>query len=195
MDTILSLALPLFFLMDSFGNVPVCISLLKEFPPKRQRFIILREMLIALLAMITFQFIGDALLGVLEIEQSAVLIAGGIILFLIALKMIFPPQVEERDSDLPLEEPFIVPLAIPLIAGPGTLAAIMLYSHQETNFSVISAIVLAWIGTTLVLYSSSFLKKILGSRGMLACERLMGLVVTLIAIEMFLDGLKTFLKI
>lgn len=192
MLTILSLALPLFLLMNSFGNAPIFLSVLKEIPPKRQRFIILRELLIALAIMVTFHFIGDGLLDILHVEQSTVRIAGGIILFLIALKMIFPMNSDQKENDLPQEEPFIVPLAIPLVAGPGTLAAIILYSHQETDISVISAIFIAWVATTAVLYSASFLKKILGARGMIACERLMGLVVTLIAIEMFLKGIQSF---
>lgn len=193
METIFSLAFPLFLLMDSFGNVPIYVSILKEFPPKRQRFIIFREMLIALISMIIFYFIGDTLLAILQADQSTVMIAGGLILFLIALKMIFPVH-EEKETDLPHQEPFIVPLAIPLIVGPATLAAIMLYSHQEETSVVVSAIILAWAGTTIVLFSSSFLKKLLGVRGMLACERLMGLIITLLSIEMFLEGIRAFLK-
>lgn len=194
MVTILSLALPLFLLMNSFGNAPIFLAVLKEIPVKRQRFIILRELLIALAIMITFHFIGDGLLAILHVEPSTVLIAGGIILFLIALKMIFPISSEQKESDRPKEEPFIVPLAIPLVAGPGTLAAIILYSNQQSDLIVITAIVLAWVASTIVLYSAPFLKKMLGARGMLACERLMGLVVTLIAIEMFLKGIRAFLQ-
>ncbi len=152
--------------------------------------IILRELLIALGIMILFNYLGDFLLSSLQVTQYSVLISGGIILFLIALKMIFPVK-EGEVSPTGEKEPFIVPLAIPLVAGPAVLAAIILYSRQETG--TILAIVAAWIVTTLILMSSSFLNKILGRRGILACERLMGLILTMVAIQMFLEGLAQFL--
>lgn len=192
-NTVVSLAFSLFLLMDAIGNLPIFISILREIPPKRQKIIIIRELLIALAILIIFHFIGEALLNLLRVKQSTVMIAGGIILFLIALKMIFPSRPVIKNGDTNLEEPFIVPLAVPLIAGPGVLAAIMLYSHQEPHWVVISAIIIAWIASTIILYCSSFLKRILGERGMLAAERLMGLIVTLIAVQMFLEGIREFI--
>jgi multiple antibiotic resistance protein len=191
--TILSIAFSLFVLMDAVGNVPVFISVLKEIKPKRQRVIILRELLIALAIIIAFNFFGDLLLTLLGVSQAAVMISGGIILFLIAIKMIFPTR-KDADLDVPEhKEPFIVPLAVPLIAGPAVLAAVMLYSGQATNhWIVISAIILAWAASTVILLCSTFLKKLLGVRGIIACERLMGLILTLIAVEMFLKGLKIY---
>lgn len=189
----LSMAFSLFLLMDSIGNVPLFIAILKGIPRKRQLKIILREMLIALFIMVLFNFLGDYLLDALQVTQYSVLISGGIILFLIALKMIFPSKDAEQPST-PDKEPFIVPLAIPLVAGPAVLAAIILYSRQETgSFSSVLAIVAAWVVTTLILLSSTFLNKVMGPRGILACERLMGLVLTMIAIQMFLEGLAQFL--
>ncbi len=189
----LAMAFSLFLLMDSVGNVPLFIAILKGIPRKRQLQIILREMLIALVIMVLFNFLGDYLLNALQVTQYSVLISGGIILFLIALKMIFPSK-EAEHAPTPDKEPFIVPLAVPLVAGPAVLAAIILYSRQETgSFSSVLAIVAAWVVTTLILLSSTFLNKIMGPRGIIACERLMGLILTMIAIQMFLEGLAQFL--
>ena len=190
----LAMAFSLFLLMDSIGNIPLFISILKGISRKRQLQIIFREMLIALGIMILFNFLGDYLLAALQVTQYTVLISGGIILFLIALKMIFPVKDSDQASAAD-KEPFIVPLAVPLVAGPAVLAAIILYSGQETGaLSSVLAIIAAWIVTTLILLSSTFLNKIMGTRGIAACERLMGLVLTMIAIQMFLEGLAQFLS-
>src|SRR5207302_507317 len=111
------------------------------------------------------------------------------------LKMIFPPKKED-ENDLPQQrEPFIVPLAIPLVAGPAVLASVMIYSEQiENNWIMISAIVLSWAATTVILIFSSYLKSILGWRGLIACERLMGLLLTLISVQMFLEGLQSYFR-
>jgi multiple antibiotic resistance protein len=188
---ILAMAFSLFLLMDSIGNIPLFISILKDIPRKRQGQIILREMLIALGVMVLFNYLGDFLLSALQVTQYSVLISGGIILFLIALKMIFPVQQGSEAAPRGEKEPFIVPLAIPLVAGPAVLAAIILYSRQDSG--TIIAIIAAWVVTTLILMSSTFLNKILGHRGILACERLMGLILTMVAIQMFLEGLAQFL--
>ncbi len=191
---LLSTSFALFLLMDPIGNVPIFISVLKDIDPKRQQFIIFRELIIALIIIIAFNFMGNLLLDFLHVERSTLLIAGGIILFIIALKMIFPGR---RDPDVdvsPDKEPFIVPLAIPLVAGPAVLAAVMLYSHQEHNeWIIIGAIVLAWVASTIILLGSTYLKKLLGWRGLVACERLMGLLLILLAVQMFMGGVALFL--
>ncbi|MBS0650942.1 MAG: NAAT family transporter [Verrucomicrobia bacterium] len=188
------MAFALFLLMDPIGNVPIFISVLKDIDPKRHQYIIFRELVIALIIIIAFDFLGDILLEFLNVEQATLLIAGGIILFIIALKMIFPGR---RDPDVdisPDKEPFIVPLAIPLVAGPAVLAAVILYSHEQYNeWITIGAIILAWIASTIILLSASYLKKLLGWRGLVACERLMGLLLILISVQMFLNGLILFL--
>lgn len=188
-STILSLSLSLFLLMDPIGNIPLFISLLKDFSGKKQRWIILREMCIALLVIILFNFLGEFLLDVLGIQQYTTMIAGGIILFMIALKMIFPVRKETEVELAHKKEPFIVPLAIPLVAGPAVLAAVMLYSHEQPASVTLTAIGIAWIVSTVLLLASSMLKKVLGWRGISACEKLMGLILTLLAVEMFLNGL------
>ncbi|HEY2811516.1 MAG TPA: MarC family protein [Rhabdochlamydiaceae bacterium] len=191
----LSMALALFLLMDSIGNVPLFIALLKNIPAKRQRKIIFRELVIALLIILLFWVLGAPLLFFLNIEMPTILIAGGIILFLIAIKMIFPTRKISKTEAPREKEPFIVPLATPLVAGPAVLAAVMLYSGQRENAWVsISAIILAWVASTLILLCSPLLKKMLGDKGLTALERLMGLVLTLLAVQMFLDGVLRFMN-
>jgi len=190
---IFTLSLSLFFLMDAIGNIPLFISLLKKLPPKRQRLVILRELTIALIAILLFYFSGNFFLNALGISDQTVSISGGIILMLIALKMIFPSQ--HAPSERPLEtEPFIVPLAIPLIAGPAILATVMIYSRQDiaVHHAVI-AICIAWALSTLILILAPSLQKILSQRGIDALERLMGLILMLLAIQMFLNGISGFI--
>lgn len=183
-----SLAVSLFLLMDAIGNVPIFLSVLKELEPDRQRKIIFRELVIALFIMIGFYFIGDYLLGFLNITQQAVLISGGIILFIIAIKLVFPTQ-DETKLYQGGAEPFLVPLAVPLVSGPAVLAAVVLYSHQEIPvWTCLSAIFIAWAASTIILIFSPHLKKILGSRGLEACERFTGLLLIMIAVQMFLNG-------
>lgn len=190
----LSIAFSLFLLMDPIGNIPFYISFLKGLDPRRQRKVIIRELLIALFIIILFNFLGDGLMRFLHIQNDTIQIAGGIILFLLCLKMIFPPPHDPNES-LPHDtEPFIVPLAVPLVAGPSVLAAVMIYSKQEgSNWIMVGAIMIAWGASLIILLGSSFLKSILGWRGILALERLMGLVLILIAVQMFMSGLSAFM--
>lgn len=193
MTTFLTLTFSLFLLMDSVGNIPLFVSLLKNFKPAKQRKIILRELVIALLFLLFFNFLGEHLLALLKIDEESVMIAGGLILFLIALRMIFPVPKDNQDEKL-TEEPFIVPLAVPLVAGPAVLASVMLYARQEPFAIVLPAIITAWIATTAILLLAPWLQKKLGQRGVTACERLMGLILILLAIQMLLGGIKLFIS-
>lgn len=194
LSTIASISFTLFLLMDSIGNVPLFISILKNFNPQEQRKIIRREMLIALAIIIGFSFLGEYFLNLLNVKPHTILITGGIILFLISINMIFPsPSEEEKKNGSLTKEPFIVPLAIPLIAGPAVLAAVMIYAKQENSFVTISAIVLAWLASISVLLSASFLKNFLGEKGLSAGEKLMGLILTLIAVKMCLEGITLYI--
>jgi multiple antibiotic resistance protein len=191
---LLSISLTLFLLMDPIGNVPVFLSVLKDISPHRQRIVIFRELIIALLIIVIFHFLGNMLLEVLRIQQATLLIAGGVILFLIALKMIFP-QRKDANGETHDKEPFIVPLAVPLVAGPAVLAAVMLYSYQgKGGWIALSSIGIAWAVSTVILLAAPHLKNLLGKRGLIACERLMGLLLTLLAIQMLLEGLLLFIK-
>lgn len=192
-NPIFTLTLSLFFLMDAIGNIPVFIAILKKYPLKKQRWIIVRELTIALLTMITFYFGGNFFLDSLGISKETVRIAGGIVLLIISLKLIFPSRENEEKEDI--KEPFIVPLAIPLIAGPAILASLMIYSGQDIRtFDVVLSILIAWSLSTLILLCAPFLQKILGHRGIAALERLMGLILILISIQMFIDGIDGFIS-
>lgn len=195
LSLLLSTSFALFLLMDAIGNIPLFISVLKNVDPKRQKAIIFRELVIALFVIIIFYFLGDLLLKVLNIQHSTLLLAGGFILFLIALKMVFPGPKDTSTESLSDKEPFIVPLAIPLVAGPAILAAVMLYAHEDSNnWIILGAILIAWTASLIILLGSTFLKKLLGERGLIACERLMGLLLILISVQMLSEGVSLFLK-
>ncbi|MCR3755572.1 MAG: putative inner membrane protein [Sodalis sp. Psp] len=185
----------LFLIMDPLGNLPIFMSVLKYLEPKRRRIIVIREMLIALFLMLVFLFSGEHILSFLSLRTETVSISGGIILFLIAIKMIFPSQEGNNTSLLEGEEPFLVPLAIPLVAGPSILAALMLLSQQypqQINYIVLSLLV-AWVLSVIILMLSNVFLLLLGSKGVSALERLMGLLLVMISIQMFLDGTRAYL--
>lgn len=182
----------LFLLMNPIGNVPIYLALLKEIAPKRQAQIILRELAMALAILLLFQFVGQGLLNLLGVRKDALLIAGGLILLIIAMRMIFPPERSTIKITEKKEEPFLVPLAIPLVAGPAILSAIIVYSNEVPTLPLTFAILFAWALVTVILVSAPVLLKILKERGILACERLMGLILILIASQMFLNGLRIF---
>lgn len=193
--TIFALAFALFLLMDPVGNIPLFLKTLHPFSPKRQRLILIREMLIALVIILAFQFGGEAMLQGLNIKKDALYISGAIILFLMALEMVFRSSSDDEKAKKTVEEPLIVPLAIPLIAGPAILAAVTIFATQEANdLKVSAAIVLSWLASVIILFFASFLQKILGKKGLLAMEKLMGLILTLMSVEMFLEGLRIFMN-
>lgn len=192
--SLFAIAFSLFLLMDPIGNIPVYLAILKDVKVKKQKKIIFRELVIALAVIILFTFVGEHLLNILGVGQETILISGGIILFIIALKMIFPSGKENAYESPAKGEPFIVPLAIPLIAGPSVLAAVMIYAGREPLPLLITSIVIAWAVSALILLCAPFLKRILGIRGITACERLMGLLLTLISVQMFLEGLSLYLQ-
>jgi len=192
--TLFTISFALFLLMDPIGNIPIYIAVLKKFDPKKQLKIIIRELIIALGVIILFTFMGEHLLKILNVGQETVRIAGGIILFMIALKMIFPSDSGSYGTEgVSKADPFIVPLAIPLIAGPSVLAAVIIYSNHQSSSVLISAICIAWTVSAFILMISPLIKKILDERVITACERLMGLLLTLMAIQMFLEGVTLFM--
>lgn len=196
MSSLFSIAFALFILMDPLGNVPLFLTVLKGMNPKKQRAVILRELFIALILIIGCYFIGDFFLNAIKVQEHTLLISGGIILFLVALSMIFPDTLSRvKDEVKTMKDPVIVPLAIPLIAGPAVLVSVMLYSQKSTNtWIVVGGIFLAWVATTGILLASSWLQKILGPKGLTALERLMGLLLTLISVQMILEGFALFLS-
>jgi len=192
---ILSAATMLFLIMDPLGNLPIYMSVLKTIEPKRRRIVIMRELCIALFILVVFLHSGQALLDFLQIKQETVSIAGGIILFLIALRMIFPQP--GGIMGLPAgDEPFIVPLAIPMIAGPSTMAALILLSNQKPNMMTEWTIALcaAWLVSAIILSMSNTVHRILGEKGLNALERLMGMILVMIAIQMLLNGIGAYIQ-
>jgi len=188
--SLLTVTLTLFFIMDPLGNVQPFLTLMQDTDPKRQRLVMLREMLIALVIMILFNYLGEILFKYLELSEPGVRIASGVILFLIAIKIMFPGQDSLR-LHLPPGEPFIIPLAIPLIAGPGVLATIMLFAHLETcQPLMLSSIVIAWLCCCIVFLVSPYLNRWLGKNGLVACEKLVGMVLVMLAIQRFMEGVQ-----
>ncbi|MFM2485477.1 YhgN family NAAT transporter [Celerinatantimonas yamalensis] len=180
----------LILIMDPLGNTPVFMAIMKHIDRKRQVKILIREMVFALIIMMAFLWAGEQILGFLNLRQEAVSIAGGIILFLIALKMIFPG--ENGLAGLAAgDEPFLVPMAIPMVAGPSILATLMLMAHQDPSrmgqWSL--ALILAWLCTSIILICGGFLTRYLGERGLTAIERLMGMLLIMLSVQMLLDGL------
>lgn len=192
--TITAAALLLFFILDPLGNIPVFLSLLKELPPQRQRKVLVRELLIALGVLMLFLWGGQYALELMHLKQESVSIAGGIVLFLIGLRMIFP-TAEGVMGDVPGGEPFIVPLAIPMIAGPSGMAAVMLLGSQQPDRmgDWMLALTLTWGATAVILFCATWLKKWLGMRALTALERLMGMVIVAISVQMLLDGISSYL--
>jgi len=190
----LSAGILLFMVMDPFGNMPLFLSVLKAVPMERRQRVIMRELLIALLVLTVLLFVGPHFLKVLQISQPSLRIAGGIILFLIAIKMIFG-RTEEIFKGTPEGEPLIVPLAIPAIAGPSAVAVVLLLVGQEPTRwpEWLFSLFLAWLGTAVILLFSTKLARLLGERCMSAIERLMGLMLTAVSVEMFLQGIRTVL--
>lgn len=187
-------AVTLFLIMDPLGNMPVFISILKHLPPKRRRIILIRELCLALIIMLVFLFGGDTVLHFMGLKQESVSIAGGIILFLIAIKMIFPSPGGLTGLAVG-EEPFLVPMAIPLMAGPSILASLILMSNQVPNqLGLLTlALVGAWAVNAAILLCSEVLMKVLGERGLTAMERLMGMILVMISVQMLLDGIAHYL--
>jgi multiple antibiotic resistance protein len=184
----------LFLVMDPLGNIPVFLSVLKVVPPERRRRVLFREIAIAYLVLLGFLLAGDVILRFLGLEEEAVAMAGGIVLFLIALRMIFPGERVAAGDTLE-GEPFIVPLAIPLIAGPSTLATLLLLQRSATaNIAELwLALTVAWTISGVLLLSSAFLHRVLRDRGLIAMERLMGMLLVMVAVQMLINGVRAFL--
>jgi multiple antibiotic resistance protein len=190
-----SVVITLFLIMDPLGNVPLFLSVLKDVAPERRRLVLVREIGVAYVVLLLFLFIGAYVLRLLHLQQETIGIAGGIVLFLIALRMIFPPEGGILGETLE-GEPFVVPLAIPLIAGPSTLAALLLLQQARPGRmrELLLALTIAWALSAVILLSSTALYRVLRQRGLIAMERLMGMVLVMVAVQMFMNGVAQFLR-
>jgi multiple antibiotic resistance protein len=192
MDT-LSATLLLLTIMDPLGNVATFVSALRPVPAEKRLRVIARELVMALVILVAFLFAGQPLLGLLHLKQEALFISGGVVLFLIALKMIFPPSKHDED---PMSEPFIVPLATPMVAGPSVLATLLVLVSTQPDklWNWFTALMIAWAITAAVLLCSPAIARVLKEKGSMAVERLMGMLLVMVAVQMFLNGIEHYLK-
>lgn len=192
---IASVSVTLFFIMDPLGNAAIFNAILARFEGPRRMRVVARELVLALLILLAFLFAGNAILGFLGLSQSSLSIAGGVLLFIISLKMIYPKPAP-RDELSESEDPFIVPLAVPLVAGPSTIAILLLLSSSEPDrlaeWSI--ALFLAWVATTVLLLVSPLILRVIGARGARAMERLMGMILVILATQMLLNGIRDFVE-
>jgi MarC family membrane protein len=185
----------LLLVTDPFGNVPLFATALAQVPPSRRPKIVVRECMIAFVVLLVFMFFGRHFLEALQLSEASLRIAGSVILLLIAIRMIFPHPdgVLGRSEG---GEPFIVPLAIPALAGPSALATVLLFSRESTgevliHVAALAAVVVVWLA---VFLGAERLQKVLGPQVMTAFERLMGLILAAMSIEMLLGGIREFAK-
>lgn len=184
-----------FLVMDPLGNIPFFLAALKQVDVGRQSFVVKRELAAAFVVMVVFLFAGQSLLTLLHISEPALTIAGGVILFLIALRMVFPSAENSMQEDFH-GEPFIVPLAIPYVAGPSLLAAELLLMSREPHRwpEWLIALTIAWSGAAIIILLANRLRNLLGQKGLIALERLTGMILVAIAIQMFLAGIETYIR-
>lgn len=192
--SVLQLALTFFIVTNPIGNTPTLLALLKDYDFKNQRRILVREGFISFIIALFFQYLGDFFLSMLNVYDYAMTMCGGIILFILALEMIFPKLSHSADPSAK-QEPFIVPIATPLLSGAGVLSLIMLFAKQEANHLKISlAIFIAWAGVIAVMAFAPYLQKLLGRKGLLALEQLMGMLLAVIASTVLVKGVQLFME-
>ena len=181
----------LFIVLDPLGNIPIYLSQLKVVPEQRRRRVVLRELVIAYLVLLFFFFAGSSFMKLLSLDIASVNIAGAVILFLIALRMALPIQEGVPDS-AGSHEPLIVPLAVPAMAGPGALSVVLLLreANPDASMTLFAAMTAAWLISAAILSSASYLQRVLRDEGILAMERLMGMILLMMAVQMLLNGFK-----
>ncbi len=189
-----SAAVLLFLVMDPLGNIVFFLSALKNVPAARQRYVIVRELVFALIALLVFLFLGGPAMRLLGLSEQALGVGGGVILMLIALRMVFPTRDHSLEEEVD-EEPFIVPLAIPYVAGLSAMATVLLLMSREPTrwMEWTAAILLAWGACVPIMLASGKLSEVFGRRGLVAMERLMGLVLVTIAVEMLMSGVTQYI--
>jgi MarC family membrane protein len=192
--TFISAVLLLLLVCDPFGNIPIFISALRDVPRERRRRIILRECLIAFAVLSIFVFIGQPFLRVLGLSELSLQIGGAVVLMLVAIRMVFP-TAEGVYGQAPGGEPFIVPLAVPALAGPSALATVLLMVSRDPSRmgQWIAAVAIVMLICAVILAFAERIQQLLGERVTVAFERLMGLILAAIAVELMLRGIKQFI--
>ena len=188
--TFASATILLLLITDPVGNIPIFAQALRDVPPKRRKFIIMREILIAYMVLLGFMFVGEAFMRTMNLSEISLQMAGGVVMFLIALRMIFPPAPTEVPPMV--GEPLIVPLAIPSVAGPSALATVMLLVSQapERRLEWIAALTLTMVLGAAILLLAERIQRLVGERVVTAMERLMGLILVAISVEMMIRATK-----
>jgi multiple antibiotic resistance protein len=192
----LSATVLLVIIMDPLGNIPIFHALVGRYPRGQRLVIIAREMLIAYVVLLGFLLAGPAILGYLGLKQPALSVAGGVVLFIIALRMVFPQPGPAATETVQDEEPFIVPLAVPMIAGPSAVAALLLLVSREPDrmLAWCGAMSVAWAASAAVLLGSGLLMEMLGPRALRALVRLTGMLLIMMAVQMLMDGVSAYLQ-
>ena len=195
--TTLSAGILLFLIMDPLGNIPFFLSVLKQVPLQRRPWVMARELLIALAVLVMFLLGGRVILHLLQLKQESVSIGGGIVLFLIGIKMVFPPRDGGIFGPVGPGEPFIVPLAIPGVAGPSAMAALLLLTNSQPGRTAQWGVALfaAWLATAVILMSSTYIFRWLGESVLTAMERLMGMLLIALSVQMVLNGVAAYLHV
>lgn len=196
-STIVSNALILLFVLDPFGNVPMLGTVLRHVDRSRHRVVILREMVFGLGFLLAFLFGGDAFLGLFHLETEAVQLAGAIILFIVAIRLIFTLHGDGALYGGTTSEPFIVPIALPMLAGPSALATLLVMSRASgTSMREMTiAVLIAWGIAALVFCLEPVLTRVMKDKGMQAMEKLMGMLLLILAVQMTIDGVRALIEI
>ena len=195
MDSFISSVITLALVMDGFGNIPLFIAALKKVAPERRKTVLIRELAIALIIMVAFLFLGKCFLREFCIHLFSLCFGGGIIFFIISVKLVFGGD-EEPKNDPKEDEPFVVPLAIPLVAGPAALSMVMITAAQQSNkFITLGAVIVASIINSIILMASFPISNLLGKRGLIAIERLTGMILILMSVDMVMGGISTFMSL
>ncbi|WP_372524924.1 MarC family protein [Piscinibacter sp.] len=189
----LSAFILLLLVLDPLGSLPVFIPIMRSVPPKRRRLVAVREVGIAFGVLFAFMFFGDAFLRVMRLSERSLEVAGGVILLMVAIRMIFSQEGGVYGTPEG-KEPLIFPLAVPLLAGPSAMATVLLLASSQPGRMVewIAALAGAMVVSGAVLMLCDRIRKLLGDSVVSALEKLMGLVLTAIAVEMILAGLKRY---
>lgn len=191
----LSATILLFFIMDPIGNIPIFHTVLHQVPYSKRNRVIFRELVFAYIILVVFLFAGESILSFLGLKQATLSITGGIVLFLIGLDIVFPSDRIKPDSSD--GDPFIVPLAVPMVAGPTTIAALLLLASQDPSAmnKWFFALTSAWVASAVILLGSGFIMKLIGQKGVRAIEKLIGMLLIMLSVQMFLDGVKDYLQL
>lgn len=184
----------LLLVLDPFGSLPIFISVLRNVAPARRRIVAIREVSIAFGVLLVFMVAGDSFLALMHLSERSLEVAGGVILLIIAIRMIFSTGGEIYAGDASGREPLIFPLAVPLLAGPSAMATVLLLASRQPQqlMQWVGALTVAMAVCGVVMLGANRIRKLLGASMVSAIEKLMGLVLTAIAVEMILAGLKRY---